>query len=143
MRPIVLKMVQDTLDQRKNTRLNAQHLTNTIMSAINPYIRELVQEYINSQKEKNHQRQIHNEAERRVKQARGIVDSIAAKIKLDPRINEKVRVIVARTRGDLLNSPDTLIKSITGKQKVFFHFLKSTRQSFMNHFYSPIEIQYP
>ena len=122
-------IVQDTLAQRQNTSLDAQHLTNTIMSAINPYVRQLVKEHTISQDEKNQQRQIKIEAEQRVNLARVIVDSIVTKIKSDPQIIDKIRVIVARTRDDLLNSPDNLIRRIIGKQ---LQFQTSTRKHFQN-----------
>ena len=117
-----MMIVRDTLAQRQNTSLDSQHLTNTIMSSINPYVRQLVKEHTISQDEKNHQRQIKIEAEERVNLARVIVDSIVTKIKSDPQIIDKVRVIVARTRDDLLNSPDNLIRRIIGKQLCFSNF---------------------
>ena len=116
MRPFVLMIVRDTLAQRRNTRLDAQHLTNTIMVAINPYVRQLVKEHTISRDDKNHQRQIKIEAEGRDNLAKVIVNSIVTRIKSYPQIIDKVRVIVARTRDDLLNSPDNLIRRIIGKQ---------------------------
>ena len=111
-----MMIVRDTLAQRRNTRLDAQHLTNTIMVAINPYVRQLVKEHTISRDDKNHQRQIKIEAEGRDNLAKVIVNSIVTRIKSYPQIIDKVRVIVARTRDDLLNSPDNLIRRIIGKQ---------------------------
>ena len=138
MRPFVLMIVRDTLAQRRNTRLDAQHLTNTIMVAINPYVRQLVKEHTISRDDKNHQRQIKIEAEGRDNLAKVIVNSIVTRIKSYPQIIDKVRVIVARTRDDLLNSPDNLIRRIIGKQLCFSNFKHVPENifkiSFLNNF---------